>query len=252
MDHGRKRGPACSPARIGRRDFIAGSSTCLLAGLALDARAAVARPENDPVRSSAPAAALAVGYSPCIATPEAPGTTSPAPRIVSACTLPPGDPAAFARGALVTIHGLRGPAPATPVSVRALFRIDDGAGRIETAFDAWSCAPSPVPSESSPVRFRMPVDPHDGIVLALSLSSDPGGAARAALSLGGPANVPRLHPGWYFIALPDGPGLPVEWEAWRFAGLPEGLCRTATGAPAAFPYLTLSLRPAGPEPVRPE
>lgn len=181
--------------------------------------------------------------------------------IVTAARLPWGDRSLIETGARVTVHGLGNERPDPGISAFALLaHFPTKQAGITVKFHAWKYRSDTMNHRSSPVSFCMPVSRTGGLALSVVYpkKSDAEGASGlirsehvCAFSAGALNKQPKLRPGTYFVALPDGRSnaLP-NWDECRFVpeyqdGVLTGgtLCQaTLTGLePVTFHYLVLSV-----------
>jgi hypothetical protein len=277
---------------MNRRSFLVVGSASVLGAVGFSYDPGL--PESLPEESApgqGPARPLSIGYwrgseQSSAAVPVAAGAGLEnlpfRPDVMSAARLPHGD-AALQGGARVTIHGLFGGASrrAAPLAVNAHFSRRESARRESIPFHVWSLASTPIVSAGRPVRFFMPIDPAEGLVLSVTClpSAKPRStgltrrelvqtAARESspeeletlvcrLNLGEERNAPKLKCGVYFLPVRTPQrAAPHAWSSYQFrwAPRPESLTgrqlyrRLATGvAPVSFAYLVFSVDPAAEE-----
>lgn len=231
---------SATSSTIDRRRFLICSSACALGSAAL---ASSASGEGRPEAAAEP---LAVGYwrgekgdrqGGLASAAEVlldPANRTVAPKVVPAESLAAGDPRLERAGARVTVHGLVGEVDALDAAgIRsAALQVHFhpvGSHLPETVkFHSWSVTRGRLPSVSSALRFRVPVDA-GGLDLSLDLDHDATAADRmqriflgrsykelgVRLAVGRERHQPKLREGFYFI--------PLRQEAFRRPGAVSGL-----------------------------
>lgn len=233
---------------MGRRQFLALSSTCALAAATVGPRL-FAGEAASPNR-------LAVGFK-----------SFDHESVVAASSIPAGDGAFIGRGARVTASGASGASAEAharrAVELTAHFAYFDGAERKIAPFVAWGCSRA-TGCQSSPVGFTVPVDEVQKIVLTVGIDRGKSGSSsakttstrRTAIGIGAAENTTTVLPltlslqndegayklarGFYVVVPMSASDSDPRWSAWTIRAIEGRFALVdADGNVAPFEHLVL-------------
>ena len=232
--------------QMGRREFLAVSSTCALVTAAVGPRLLADVAAASPRR-------LAVGFAPL---EEDAG-------VVAAVAVTAGDGAFIGRGARITVSGASG-TPSEPRARRAVdllahYSYFDGAERKSVPFRAWSCSRA-TGCQGNQVGFNVPVDEQQKLVFSVETErGKPAGVAatrrdamfgggstetnvaRLTLSLTSEAGTLKLVRGYYVIVPLFDADREPSWSSFRI-GRDQGRMALVDGDGNVAPFEHFILR----------